>query len=302
MKDHRNTISDLISGISTESWKSQLDEHASKYHITVLWVAVILDPMFGIVDYFNIQDNWQSLLAIRVAASCIILVLLAIRYRFKLPSYLLVAIGFLLISLQNSFTYSVIKPEHLLGHNLGYMALIIGTSMFVLWHFTFSMVMIFISALATLFFISINPNIEIVEFFVSGGFLLITSGIFMIVLVQTRYELTLREIKLRVALKESNDEIIAQAEEIKGINENLEVTVKQRTKDLEMKNKDLEEYAFVNAHKLRSPVASILGLLNLMKSAELNLESKNVMSQLTDTTAQLDQIVSSITKAIERGD
>jgi light-regulated signal transduction histidine kinase (bacteriophytochrome) len=40
--------------------------------------------------------------------------------------------------------------------------------------------------------------------------------------------------------------------------------VQERTRELEKKNKALEEYAFINAHKLRSQVASILGLINLI--------------------------------------
>jgi len=62
-----------------------------------------------------------------------------------------------------------------------------------------------------------------------------------------------------------SDEIRLQAEEIKGINENLETVIKDRTYELEIKNKALEEYAFINAHKLRAPLARILGLVHLMK-------------------------------------
>ena len=44
-----------------------------------------------------------------------------------------------------------------------------------------------------------------------------------------------------------------------SINDNLELTIKDRTRELENKNKALEEYAFITAHKLRAPLASILG-------------------------------------------
>ena len=58
------------------------------------------------------------------------------------------------------------------------------------------------------------------------------------------------------------EKLQAQAEEI---NDHLEELVKSRTIELEKKNKALEEYAFINAQKLRSPLATILGLVNLMK-------------------------------------
>jgi len=97
------------------------------------------------------------------------------------------------------------------------------------------------------------------------------------------------------------EEIKTQAEEIKGINENLESLVKERTNELEIKNIALEQYAFINAHKLRSPVASILGLINLMKSIPLSDDDKVYLEHLNQSAKNLDAVVSSITEAIEKG-
>jgi ligand-binding sensor domain-containing protein len=99
-----------------------------------------------------------------------------------------------------------------------------------------------------------------------------------------------------------NEEITAQAEEIKGINENLELIVNQRTLELEKKNRALEEYAFINAHKLRSPLASILGLINLFRKTNLDEEAKIINEHLQQRADELDEVVRSITKAIERGE
>jgi ligand-binding sensor domain-containing protein len=103
-------------------------------------------------------------------------------------------------------------------------------------------------------------------------------------------------------IQAQNEEITAQAEEIKGINENLEMLVHERTADLERKNKALEEYAFINAHKLRSPVASILGLVNLLSKSNLDDDGREINRRLQQSADELDEIVHSITKAIERGE
>jgi ligand-binding sensor domain-containing protein len=103
-------------------------------------------------------------------------------------------------------------------------------------------------------------------------------------------------------IQAQNEEIMAQAEEIKGINENLEMLVHERTAELERKNTALEEYAFINAHKLRSPVASILGLVNLISRTGLDPEGKEISNRLKQSAEELDDIVRSITKAIEKGD
>lgn len=93
-----------------------------------------------------------------------------------------------------------------------------------------------------------------------------------------------------------------QTEEIKTMNENLEITVKERTSELEKKNKALEEYAFITAHNLRAPVASVLGLINLMTKLEHDKEAKEIISHMQQSAEKLDTIVTSITRAIEKGD
>jgi light-regulated signal transduction histidine kinase (bacteriophytochrome) len=98
-----------------------------------------------------------------------------------------------------------------------------------------------------------------------------------------------------------NEEISAQSEEILRINENLEEMVQERTRDLERKNKALEDYAFINAHKLRSPVATILGLINLISKTRLDEDRAEINRRLQVTADELDTVVNSITKAIERG-
>jgi ligand-binding sensor domain-containing protein len=103
-------------------------------------------------------------------------------------------------------------------------------------------------------------------------------------------------------IQAQNEEIQSQSEEISGINENLEKLVQNRTLELEKKNKALEEYAFINAHNLRAPVASVLGLINLIKKVDLDEEGKVIVQHLEESATKLDNVVNTITQAIERGD
>ena len=166
----------------------------------------------------------------------------------------------------------------------------------------FSVIMVLISIAATGFFIQRNPALNLDDFILKGGLLLGAVAVFMIVLIQTRYNLNVKEIKARLALQLTNAEIQSQAEEINVINENLEAQVQKRMQELQQKNKVLEEYAFINAHELRSPLASILGLINLMSRTELNKEGESIMKHMEDSARRLDKIVAAITRAIEQGD
>jgi len=102
-------------------------------------------------------------------------------------------------------------------------------------------------------------------------------------------------------IQQKNEEIQAQAEEIKVINENLERRVHERTHELQRKNKALEEYAFINAHNLRSPVASIIGLVNLMSKVDLGPDEKEMIDHMKTSAERLDNVVRSITESIEKG-
>ena len=151
-------------------------------------------------------------------------------------------------------------------------------------------------------------------FYVAGFVVIVLAGYFFLkfrerksiryrhILEARVKERTLEIQKQAEEIQAQNEEISSQAEVIQGINDNLELLVKERTQELEKKNKALEEYAFINAHELRGPLASIMGLINLIRKTELSDEGKTVANHLNDSAEKLNSVIRTITKAIERGD
>lgn len=312
-KKYCNMLSGLkvieIAEVPRHLWERELETTSSKYHLIAAWAAIIFDPIFAITDYFNIPAAWSDVLLLRLSVSLITLATLYFRRIYFVSSAVIVVVPFTLISLQNAYTYSLIGNDHLLGHNLNYMALLIGAGMFVVWSWQYSVVMLLLSVVATAYFVHHNPTLTLDQFFLKGGLILIASAFFMAMLIRTRYNLSVREIKARIALQLSNEsiqaqnaEIRAQAETIAQINGNLENLVAQRTAELERKNKALEEYAFINAHKLRRPLASILGLVNLMNKTTTAEDQDRIRNYLNESAQELEQVIGSITVAIERGE
>jgi len=115
-------------------------------------------------------------------------------------------------------------------------------------------------------------------------------------------ERTLEIQKQTEEIQAQNEEIQAQAEEIQGINDNLELIVLARTQEIEKKNKASEEAAFIIAHELRAPVASVLGLINLISRTKLTKDARDIVKHMEDSGQKLDDVVRNISKAIERGD
>jgi hypothetical protein len=75
--------------------------------------------------------------------------------------------------------------------------------------------------------------------------------------------------------------------------------VRERTLQLTIKNEQLSEYAFINAHKLRAPVARILGLVALYELKDCGLSTTAYTNMIKQEVHSLDLIVKSISDAIE---
>lgn len=92
-----------------------------------------------------------------------------------------------------------------------------------------------------------------------------------------------------------------QSKEISRMNEMLEQRVKERTEELENRNGQLTEYAFINSHLLRSPVAKILGLINLME-VDKTTDPRELVGLLKKSCDDLDAIVKKITITLDGGE
>ncbi len=109
-----------------------------------------------------------------------------------------------------------------------------------------------------------------------------------------------RQARSHQLLKEQKAEIEAQSDQISAINNNLEATIQERTRELANKNKALEEYAFITAHKLRAPLANILGLVAMIDVRKMSELDKEVVDNLTRSAKNLDDVIHSVMNAIDR--
>jgi tetratricopeptide (TPR) repeat protein len=105
----------------------------------------------------------------------------------------------------------------------------------------------------------------------------------------------------RDALEEKNKAIAEMNERILTINENLEKIIAERTAALEKQNKQLVEYAFINAHKLRAPLARVMGLTSLIHYTPQSSEQIKLITLLQQATQELDDITRSITQVVQEG-
>jgi hypothetical protein len=89
--------------------------------------------------------------------------------------------------------------------------------------------------------------------FFTGALILLVMYIF-----KSGYERTQKK------LLTQHDVIAHQKEEIEVINNNLEQIIVDRSEKIKDQELRITKFAFINAHKVRSPLARIMGLLNLI--------------------------------------
>jgi tetratricopeptide (TPR) repeat protein len=149
---------------------------------------------------------------------------------------------------------------------------------------------------------------RLIIYAISSGLLI--TGVMAWFLYRQRFKI----LSVNKILQEKNDEIGTQKlaiemqataliklnEELQELNKNLETRIDTRTQQLTIQNQRLTEYTFVNAHKLRAPVSSILGLINLIDQS--NTEDFNtILRHLKTCGHQLDNITREISRNLEEG-
>jgi phosphoserine phosphatase RsbU/P len=200
--------------LKNTTWEIELNKTAYKYHSIILLVAIVLNPIWFISDYFTIPDYFTSFLIFRLAITAICIGLYFIRNKFiDHPEYIAL-IPFLGISLQNAYMYSVMSVSQLQTHTFAYIALFIGAGMMVLWKNTFSIIVVVFSIVANIIYFKINSQLSLDQILINGALLTATVAVFTIILIQTRTNLTKREIIARLSLAEKNKLIEEQNKDI----------------------------------------------------------------------------------------
>ena len=112
--------------------------------------------------------------------------------------------------------------------------------------------------------------------------------------------------ELVTSVNEKNEEITAQSmklaqanAEIQHMNEHLEEMVNEKTMEVKIQNQKLLEYAYFNAHKVRGPIARLLGLVNIINLNPTADETKELLDKISDNANELDDVVREINRKLD---
>lgn len=242
-------------------WKSEMKRIATKHHIIVCWVAIILNPIWFISDYFTIPAYWKIFFVVRISVTVLILLAVLLRKVINLSTELLMVFPFLGISLQNAYMWSVMDVPTLQKHAFAYIALIIGAGMLVLWKPIWTISIVILSIIANGIYFHLNSQLNTEEILINGGLLVLTVGIISVVLIQSRYVLTKREIIARLALAVTIDKLEVQKELVEDKNKEItdSINYAQRIQQAILPNLEEISSAFPQSFVLYKPKDIVSG-------------------------------------------
>jgi tetratricopeptide (TPR) repeat protein len=139
--------------------------------------------------------------------------------------------------------------------------------------------------------------------------ILVLTGFLAVVFFRQRKKIQVTNALLHEKTEEihrQKEEIVCQAEkmislnqQLQDLNKSLEGRIEERTHELWWKNQKLADYAHTNSHKLRAPVASILGLIQLLERVSLPADDMLLLEKLRICAADLDRITREINQRLE---
>ncbi|MFY0628390.1 MAG: PAS domain S-box protein [Reichenbachiella sp.] len=109
--------------------------------------------------------------------------------------------------------------------------------------------------------------------------------------------------KAKVAKKEFFIGIGLNIEDRKVMERELEhrnLNLKDMLDDMQLRNKKLAEYAFINSHLLRAPLVRILGLAELVSKEVILSEHQELLESFKTSADELDAIVSKINETLDQ--
>jgi len=121
------------------------------------------------------------------------------------------------------------------------------------------------------------------------------------VLIYFGYGLFKKEhLKHETDLKKQRDMVQNQKEVLIATKKQLEALLEARTRKLEEKNEGINKYAFLNSHKVRSPLARILGLVNLTQYEDLDEDETRsyYFNELKTNATDLDNVLKEISEIL----
>ncbi len=192
--------------------QEQIKSRISKQHCLGCKVAFGVNILWGISNYFIFSENKWTYVTINLCVAAIILTSIIIRTRLKISGENMGLIA--MLSTLTAFAYIYNTADLIAFQKLTFThaAAFIGAGMFLLWHYKYSIISVAYAILINSLYYFLFSKINIDDYLIQGALMVMTTAFFMVVSIQVRYALTIKEIEANIRLSE-NQRLLKQSSE-----------------------------------------------------------------------------------------
>lgn len=240
--------------LSENDWKTEMNNTMSRYLVIGTIIAIILNPVFAVVDYYTASDHWVQFLGIRLLVTAILVTCLLNKKLMYEKTHLAGMIILSSVVLQDAWFFSLSPKESLPQVSLAYLADFVGAGMVLMWTPVMALAfMVGFMAVNYLFF-NINSTIPAGEYLLDGGLLLLAGAAFSMAMVVFRYQSVKSMMISRLELLKSNEWMAVQNE-----------IIEEKSAELQKSNNRLREFAYIVSHDLKAPLRGIRNIASWIR-------------------------------------
>jgi signal transduction histidine kinase/ActR/RegA family two-component response regulator len=257
-------------------WKKSLERKKLKHNIAGAWTAVILNPIWLIVDYLSAPDAIWSIAAIDLSVSLFILMIILLHKKLRMSANLIAILSICALSIAASYVSCLSNLEEFQKLMMSHTAIFIGAGMLVLIEMKYSILIVVLSLIANVLFYIAFSTLGIQEYLVNGGLLVLLVAVFMIITIQVRYRLNSRAVSSKLILKAKQSELI-------------------EAKQVAEKSKDLQSQFLSNmSHEIRTPMNGIMGITRVLQDTKIDNEQRHYLNAILRSSENLMLIINDI--------
>jgi len=311
-----NTASSTSNVPTDFGWKLELNKISAKYLTIGTWIAIVLNPIFGLVDYLALHDHWQQFMVIRVVVALVLLCCLLKRSFIQTNPNIAGFFILFCVTTQDAYFYSQATPGVIEAFSLSYMADFVGASMVLLWSPLMAVVFLLTFITVNIFFFIQNSSMPADQFLSAGGLLVLAGSVFGMVMIVFRHQSIKTMIISKLELIKSNEWMAVQKE-----------IIEEKSAALQKSNNRLKEFAYIVSHDLKAPLRGVRNIaswiredcgnslndegithLKLMEKQILKMEnlikaileySKTGASKLNSEWINLDEMIKDVIEMVE---
>ena len=254
-------------------------------------VAVVLVPLFGIVDYFMYRDRLALLMSARLLSavlSGIVLLLIRSRIGKHRPSWL----AFALI-VQSGLAVGIV-PVYLTGvtntpHYVSLSMVILTAAALLPWS-AFETILL-TTVLASAFAVAawFHGALQVVDFVVQSSTVL-GIGFLAVLITILNEQMSAREFEARSALRRASGEKTRLITRL----ETLAARLATANEDLQERQRETEDFVYVLSHDLRAPLINIQGFGKRLHNDMSALEATAAATATGDAPRLFDRMKQSL--------